>query len=84
MSRAPNAKIADDRSAAAVAFGVRTAIATFSANAMDEHLALAVEAGANHHISKPITPERLLAGIERALNQDTSGELGAPRRTSAG
>ncbi|WP_332769162.1 hybrid sensor histidine kinase/response regulator [Phenylobacterium sp.] len=61
-----------------------TPIAMFSANAMDEHLALAVEAGANHHISKPITPERLLAGIELALSQDASEELGAPRRTSAG
>jgi len=44
-----------------------TPIAMFTANAMDEHLALAAEAGANHHISKPITPERLLAGIEFAL-----------------
>jgi two-component system, sensor histidine kinase len=61
-----------------------TPIAMFSANAMDEHLALAVEAGANHHISKPITPERLLAGIEAALSHDQPGELGAPRRTSAG
>ena len=43
-------------------------IAMFSANAMDEHLAMAAEAGADHHISKPITPERLLAGIEAALN----------------
>jgi two-component system, sensor histidine kinase len=45
-----------------------TPIAMFTANAMDEHLALASEAGANHHIAKPITPERLLAGIEVALN----------------
>ncbi len=45
-----------------------TPIAMFSANAMDEHLALASEAGANHHIAKPITPERLLAGIEVALS----------------
>lgn len=42
-------------------------IAMFSANAMDEHLAMAAQAGANHHIAKPITPERLLAGIEAAL-----------------
>jgi CheY-like chemotaxis protein len=46
---------------------VATPIAMFTANAMDEHLALAAEAGANHHISKPITPDRLLAGIELAL-----------------
>jgi CheY-like chemotaxis protein len=43
-------------------------IAMFSANAMDEHLLMASQAGANHHISKPITPERLLAGIEAALS----------------
>jgi CheY-like chemotaxis protein len=42
-------------------------IAMFSANAMDEHLAMAAQAGADHHISKPITPERLLAGIEAAV-----------------
>ena len=46
---------------------VATPIAMFTANAMDEHLALAAEAGAHHHISKPITPDRLLAGIEFAL-----------------
>jgi len=46
---------------------VATPIAMFTANAMDEHLALAAEAGANHHIAKPITPERLIAGIELAL-----------------
>ncbi len=49
--------------------GAPIPIAMFSANALDEHLAMAAEAGANHHISKPITPERLLAGIEAALNQ---------------
>jgi CheY-like chemotaxis protein len=43
-------------------------IAMFSANAMDEHLAMAAAAGADHHIAKPITPERLLSGIEAALN----------------
>jgi two-component system, sensor histidine kinase len=42
-------------------------IAMFSANAMDEHRAMAAAAGADHHIAKPITPERLLAGVEAAL-----------------
>jgi PAS domain S-box-containing protein len=54
-----------------------TPIAMFSANAMDEHLDLAAAAGANHHIAKPITPERLLAGIDRALNGPTAGALAA-------
>jgi two-component system, sensor histidine kinase len=52
----------------------RTPIAMFTANAMDEHLALAAEAGANHHIAKPITPERLLAGVEFALNSAAPDE----------
>jgi PAS domain S-box-containing protein len=51
-----------------------TPIAMFTANAMDAHLALATEAGANHHIAKPITPDRLLAGIELALNSLESDE----------
>ena len=49
--------------------GESVPIAMFSANAMDEHLVMAAQAGANHHIAKPITPERLLAGIEAALSQ---------------
>ena len=52
-----------------------TPIAMFTANAMDEHRALAIAAGAHHHISKPITPERLLAGIELALSPDQPAEL---------
>lgn len=50
-------------------------IAMFTANAMDEHRAQAIAAGAHHHISKPITPERLLAGIELALSQDQRAKL---------
>jgi CheY-like chemotaxis protein len=45
----------------------RTPIAMLSANAMDEHKAMGREAGADHHIAKPITPESLVAGIETAL-----------------
>ncbi len=52
-------------------------IAMFSANAMDEHLAMAAQAGANHHIAKPITPERLLAGIEAALIHTQSQPVSA-------
>jgi PAS domain S-box-containing protein len=52
-----------------------TPIAMFTANAMDEHHALAIAAGADHHISKPITPQRLLAGIELALGRCQQAEL---------
>jgi PAS domain S-box-containing protein len=58
-------------------------IAMFTANAMDEHLALAVEAGANHHIAKPITPGRLLAGIEHALSDGWREEAQASLKASA-
>ncbi|HEX4180907.1 MAG TPA: ATP-binding protein [Caulobacteraceae bacterium] len=58
------------------ASGVRpTPIVMFSANAMDEHLAMAAAAGADHHIAKPITPERLLAGVEAALAQSAGEDL---------
>ena len=30
---------------------------------------VAAQAGANHHIAKPITPARLLEGIDLALSQ---------------
>jgi CheY-like chemotaxis protein len=44
-----------------------TPIAMLTANAMDEHLRAGAEAGADHHIAKPITPESLVAGIEATL-----------------
>ena len=44
-----------------------TPIAMLTANAMDEHRQMAFEAGADHHISKPFTPESLFAGIAEAL-----------------
>ena len=54
-----------------------TTIAMFTANAMDEHLAQAAAAGADCHIAKPITPERLLAGVTAALNYDRAAEARA-------
>jgi two-component system, sensor histidine kinase len=64
------------RAAEAAAGAARVPIAMFSANAMDEHLAMAAAAGADLHIAKPITPERLLGGIEAVLEA-------APRETLA-
>jgi CheY-like chemotaxis protein/anti-sigma regulatory factor (Ser/Thr protein kinase) len=49
----------------------RTPIAMFTANAMDEHRAMAAAAGSDHHIPKPITPESLLAGIVAALTVES-------------
>ena len=46
---------------------VRTPIAMLSANAMEQHRLQGAEAGADLHISKPITPESLIAGVRQAL-----------------
>lgn len=45
----------------------RTPVIMLSANAMADHLAQARAAGADQHLAKPITAERLLTGIETAL-----------------
>jgi CheY-like chemotaxis protein len=48
----------------------RIPIAVLSANAMADHRRQALEAGADLHIAKPVTPAALLAGIELVLGQD--------------
>ena len=45
----------------------RTPIAMLSANAMDQHRQNALNAGADVHIAKPINAERLIGGIQAAL-----------------
>jgi len=45
-----------------------TPIAVLSANAMEQHRDDAIEAGADSHISKPVTPDRLLSAIDELLN----------------
>jgi len=47
----------------------RLPLAMLTANAMEEHRALAAAAGADWHIAKPITPESLLAGIAATFAQ---------------
>jgi len=44
-----------------------TPILMLSANALPEHVAAATAAGADGHVSKPVTAERLLSRIEAAL-----------------
>ncbi|MDB5468757.1 MAG: hypothetical protein JWR84_317 [Caulobacter sp.] len=41
----------------------RTPIAMLTANAMDDHRRMAVQAGADYHMAKPITPESLFTGL---------------------
>jgi CheY-like chemotaxis protein len=49
-----------------------TPIAMLSANAMDDHVAMGAEAGADWHIAKPITPDSLLAGVVATLDARAS------------
>lgn len=51
---------------------VRTPIAMLSANAMEQHRVQAAEAGADLHISKPITPESLIFGVRQALQANAA------------
>lgn len=41
----------------------RTPILAVTANAMSEHVAASHAAGADHHVSKPVTPDGLLSAI---------------------
>lgn len=45
----------------------RTPIAVLSANAMARDLQASLEAGADHHIAKPVTPDTLFNGLSRIL-----------------
>jgi CheY-like chemotaxis protein len=45
----------------------RTPIAMLSANAMNEHVEQALDAGCDVHIAKPVTPESLIKGIQAAM-----------------
>jgi CheY-like chemotaxis protein len=54
-----------------------TPIAMLTANAMAEHRQMALEAGADHHIAKPFTPDSLFAGVAEAL-------ANAERRAASG
>ncbi len=66
-----------------VRFGLeKTPIAALSANAMDEHKVASRDAGADMHISKPVTPEELLEGITRLVRMKSTANsqtLGAKR-----
>lgn len=57
-----------------------TPIAMLSANAMDHHKAEALAAGADMHISKPVTPDGLLAGIAAVLQLCASRREQQPPR----
>jgi len=50
----------------------RTPIVMLTANAMSEHTAASIEAGADRHLAKPITADALLSALDEVLNQAAS------------
>ena len=48
--------------------GRRTPILAVTANAMGEHVAAALAAGADRHIAKPVSPDLLLSAIAEAVD----------------
>jgi len=52
----------------------RTPVVVLSANAMAEHVAAAIEAGADDHLAKPIRSDALLSAVQRL-----AGNAGALR-----
>ena len=58
----------------------RTPIAMLSANAMLSHLHEGIEAGADHYITKPVTPTRLFSGMDETIQKSgTVVVLGAQK-----
>ena len=53
----------------------RTPILMLSANVLPEHVEAARVAGADGHVAKPVTPPRLIAAVEQALNPAGDGGL---------
>jgi len=55
----------------------RTPLIMLTANAMDEHVAASLRAGADRHISKPVRAAELLAAISAVLRATSGGALTA-------
>ncbi len=68
----------------AAAGGARTPVVALTANAMPEHVAASAEAGADAHLSKPISAERLLAAVRTALTPAAQTDPGATAPRLAG
>jgi PAS domain S-box-containing protein len=54
----------------------RTPVLMLTANAMEEHVRLALAAGSDLHVAKPITPEALLSKVAQAIQLFGSGDAG--------
>jgi signal transduction histidine kinase/AmiR/NasT family two-component response regulator len=60
----------------------RTPIYTLTANAMPEHAQASAQAGADGHVTKPITAERLLHVVEMVWSEKVA-RVAAPERAAA-
>ncbi|MAK61377.1 MAG: hypothetical protein CMK09_10390 [Ponticaulis sp.] len=62
----------------------RTPIIMLSADAMVAHQTAALESGADQHVSKPITPERLINAIKTVLHEASEPDLAVVTSTQIG
>jgi signal transduction histidine kinase/AmiR/NasT family two-component response regulator len=60
-----------------IKLGRRTPIYTLTANAMPEHAEASVSAGADGHVTKPITAERLLHVVEMVWSEKMAADAAA-------
>jgi signal transduction histidine kinase/FixJ family two-component response regulator len=58
-----------------------TPIHVLTANAMPEHVAQSLAAGADGHVAKPVTPEKLFAVVELAAAQAARARSGADAKS---
>jgi len=61
----------------------RTPIAMLTAHAMEDHLTQTMAAGADHHITKPVSPSNLIAGMEETLVRAMGNGSGSAKATSS-
>ncbi|HEY2707846.1 MAG TPA: response regulator [Caulobacteraceae bacterium] len=57
--------------------GPRLPILMLSANAMPEHVAASLAAGADGHVAKPVTPPQLIGAVEAALGGEADDSVAA-------
>ena len=55
----------------------RTPILMLTANALPEHVAAAIDAGADRHVPKPITASHLIAALSEALDESDAAQYEA-------
>jgi CheY-like chemotaxis protein len=59
----------------------RTPLLVVTANTLSEHLRAAIAAGADDHMAKPVTPDGLLAAIDKTIESVTGDANASPAQT---